>query len=348
MNTQSFRMFIFIIGMFIIIGCTTPTVDAGSDKIVQVNQSIQITGTVSNANGENVTFIWKEGSTVLANSASFSYTPTTIGKHTLTFYVSDDKGNADNDSMVVTVEDDSPKIETITIDKTSISLREGNETQLSVTAHYNDATTKDISSVVEWGIGDTTVISVVDATLKALKEGDTTLKASYANKISDEAIVTVYKEISGYKLPPEPDPDLNNATLLGIDSNDNGIRDDVERFIVIKYQDHHKIVTESGLQKAKAYQKILENPLNTTENHKALHDATECNFYFETVASYFGDPILIDQTIELRPIQLNIKSRVKAYLEYDKKLSGGVYEMTKADKMKEKCAFDVDGLLGGE
>ncbi|MBD3789254.1 MAG: Ig-like domain-containing protein [Campylobacterales bacterium] len=160
--------------------------------------------------------------------------------------------------------------------------------------------------------------------------------------------VTAQEVVNGYKLPPEPDPDLNNATLLGIDSNDNGIRDDVERFIVIKYKDHHKIVTEIGFQKAKAYQKILENPLNTEENHKALHDAMDCNFYFETVASCFGDPILIDQAIELRPIQLNIKSRVKAYLEYDKQLSGGVYEMTKADKMKQKCAFDVDGLLGGE
>ena len=173
-------------------------------------------------------------------------------------------------------------------------------------------------------------------------------KDTHIGGIKYRFFVTAQEVVNGYKLPPEPDPDLNNATLLGIDSNNNGIRDDVERFIVIKYQDHHKIVTEIGFQKAKAYQKILENPLNTMENHKALHDAMDCNFYFETVASYFGDPILIDQTIELRPIQLNIKSRVKAYLEYDKQLSGGVYEMTKASKMKENCAFDVDGLLGGE
>jgi len=156
--------------------------------------------------------------------------------------------------------------------------------------------------------------------------------------------------INGYVLPPEPDPDLNNATLLGIDSNDNGIRDDVERFIVIKYEDHHKIVTEIGFQGARAYQKILENPLNTAENHKALHDALDCNFYFESRAQYFGDPILVNHYIDdkYKSLELNTKARVKTYLEYDNKLSGGVYEMTKADKMKQKCAFDVDGLLGGE
>ena len=102
MIIQSFRMFAFIIGMLVISGCTTPTVDAGSDETVQVNQSVQLTGTVSSTNGANVTYVWKEGSTVLANTASFSYTPTAVGKHTLTFYVSDDEGNKDDDSLVVT------------------------------------------------------------------------------------------------------------------------------------------------------------------------------------------------------------------------------------------------------
>ena len=102
MIPQIFRMFAFVIGMLIISGCTTATVDAGSDKTVQVNQSVQITGTVTNSNGANVTYVWKEGSTVLANTKSFSYTPSTVGDHKLTFYVSDDKGNKDDDSMVVT------------------------------------------------------------------------------------------------------------------------------------------------------------------------------------------------------------------------------------------------------
>lgn len=33
------------------------------------------------------------------------------------------------------------------------------------------------------------------------------------------------------QVPPEPDPTINDASLAGVDSNNNGIRDDVERWI---------------------------------------------------------------------------------------------------------------------
>lgn len=38
-----------------------------------------------------------------------------------------------------------------------------------------------------------------------------------------------YDIIQGIQVPPEPDPVINNATLTGIDINENGVRDDVER-----------------------------------------------------------------------------------------------------------------------
>lgn len=37
--------------------------------------------------------------------------------------------------------------------------------------------------------------------------------------------------INGITVPPEPAPSINNATLAGVDSNRNGVRDDVERKI---------------------------------------------------------------------------------------------------------------------
>ena len=119
--------------------------------------------------------------------------------------------------------------------------------------------------------------------------------------------------IHGHQLPPEPDPQVNNSTLLGIDSNNNGVRDDVEIFIIKKYIDHHKIVTEIGLQGARAYQMIIENPLNTKVNHKALHDAMDCNFYFKDDAEEFGDPILVNHSVRstFHTLQFNTKSRRK-------------------------------------
>ena len=43
--------------------------------------------------------------------------------------------------------------------------------------------------------------------------------------------------VDGHTLPPEPDKALNDTMLLGIDVNNNGVRDDVERWIYKTY-DH--------------------------------------------------------------------------------------------------------------
>ena len=61
-----------------------------------------------------------------------------------------------------------------------------------------------------------------------------------------------WSDING-DLPPEPDPVANNATLSGVDSNNNGIRDDVERAIYAKYKDNKRVAI-AALQYAKELQ----------------------------------------------------------------------------------------------
>ena len=64
--------------------------------------------------------------------------------------------------------------------------------------------------------------------------------------------------INGFKLPPEPDEDKNNETLLGIDFNHNGIRDEVERWVITHYANdpkYPKTKTAIALQYAWASQK---------------------------------------------------------------------------------------------
>jgi len=124
----------------------------------------------------------------------------------------------------------------------------------------------------------------------------------------------------------------------------------VERFITQKYANEHKIVTEIAFQYARAYQQILSNPLDTEVNYMALHNALDCNEYFSFYAQYLGDSVLIKTYIakDFKDKVLNRKSRLKAYLEYDKQLSGGVYESTKIEKLKERCDFDVSSLLGSK
>jgi hypothetical protein len=44
--------------------------------------------------------------------------------------------------------------------------------------------------------------------------------------------------INGIAVPPLPEPTRNNSTLAGIDTNNNGVRDDVERYIATKFGDN--------------------------------------------------------------------------------------------------------------
>ncbi len=188
--------------------------------------------------------------------------------------------------------------------------------------------------------------------------------------------------IQGHTLPPEPDPAINNATLLGVDSNDNGVRDDVERWIYKTYDTHipciekeinvtlpsgkviqayedvcedkpvayHQIVREIAMQGARAAQIIIQEPEKARENRQYIRAAVLCNVYFEIYAEKFGEPKLIDHPVigdELDGIQFNTVERARAYAKYNFALSGGVYSANETPKeMREACDFNVDELLG--
>ena len=154
--------------------------------------------------------------------------------------------------------------------------------------------------------------------------------------------------INGYTLPPIPDKTLNDSTLLGIDSNANGVRDDVEIYLLKKYKDHHKIVSEIALQSGRAFQIVLEHPENARETTKLMSAARYCYYYFEEFTDSHGNPILIDNYImeyKYEELQLNTKERIRAYLEYNHNLSGGVYRAVYGPEAKELCDFNVTELL---
>ena len=134
-----------------------------------------------------------------------------------------------------------------------------------------------------------------------------------------EKTITVYKVVHGHRLPPEPDPKINNSTLLGIDSNNNGVRDDVERWIYTRYDKHfpckmvevnvtipatgktvtgykricedhevpyHQIVREIAMQGARAAQIIIQEPERARETRAVFARAYNCSFYFQHTFSF--------------------------------------------------------------
>jgi hypothetical protein len=159
-------------------------------------------------------------------------------------------------------------------------LSEGNTTNAEITATYSDGKTKKMPFGFQWKIGNPNVITADGTRLTAKAEGTTTVQAVVNGKRSPAKRITIFKEIHGHRLPPEPDPKVNNATLLGIDSNHNGVRDDVERWIYETYQEKHPIYTDILIQAAKAWQIILKDPEKAIEKKPIMDAARSCEGYY--------------------------------------------------------------------
>ena len=84
-----------------------PMANAGADKTITVDETITITGTANDSDGTVVSYEWKKGNSVLSESLSFDYTPTTVGTDTLTLSVMDDGGLIGTDEMKLFVEEGS-------------------------------------------------------------------------------------------------------------------------------------------------------------------------------------------------------------------------------------------------
>ncbi len=146
--------------------------------------------------------------------------------------------------------------------------------------------------------------------------------------------------IHGHTLPPEPDPVVNNSTLLGIDVNNNDVRDDVEIWIYKTYKDKHPIYVDISMQAARGYKKALQMPQAAREIYKEVNSALYCEFYYKDYADIFNDPMLINQYdylvgYDLREeIYLNTPARLKAYRQYSNALSGGSYPLLKLENTK--------------
>jgi hypothetical protein len=162
----------------------------------------------------------------------------------------------------------------------------------------------------------------------------------------------VPKVINGFKLPPKPDKDKNDETLLGIDFNYNGIRDDVERWAIMHYSNdpkYPKTKTAMALQYAWASQKILENPI--PENKKYLDDAIDCQYYwldkktkgltgfefgkFSQDHRVFNDPILKDKIY-------NNRKRIQRYFKFNNTLNGNIFSARK--QSIDNCRINIDEL----
>ena len=229
----------------------------------------------------------------------------------------------------------------LTLEKNSLNIE--TNTTLKVVATYQDNTTKDVTNQVEWNLSDTTAAQITKKSLHAKKDTNIFIHAKLNNVTSNQVALEIYKKINGHRLPPMPDETLNNATLLGVDTNDNGVRDDVERWIYETYEEP----VEQGimLQSSYAYQKVIVDPSKAHETVKYSDAVLSCAFYWR----YDSKDYVLDKNRDrearkqLKIIQFNSITRHMAYERYNAEFHGEVLSAPKASK--EKCLFDENGHL---
>ena len=224
--------------------------------------------------------------------------------------------------------------------------------------HLSSKTNDHIDGTIDYDKFDNKVVytpngllseGVYEVEIKSLK-ADKAYKTTQIKEIKYRFYVP--EVINGHQLPPEPDPVVNDSTLLGIDVNGNGVRDDVERAILKEYDEpKDRVALALAMQYAKAFQIIIKDPANGLKTKKYLNAGTYCYFYYSRLAGKYDDTIYFtkhnDPSKFLKPFQFNTEERIRAYFLYDAALSGKVYQLPPFDTYKSYCDFNASELMDG-
>ena len=171
--------------------------------------------------------------------------------------------------------------------------------------------------------------------------------------ISMVYLTSIHAEIiNGYELPPEPDPVINNSTLLGIDNNNNGVRDDVELYVIKRFAkdpEFPKTKTALAMQYAWSAQKILENP--TIDSKKYSNDAIDCQFYWinnkrKNMSSFDAIKYSIKHKVfndsDTKDKIYNTRARIEQKFSYNSALSGNIFNGR--EQSLDNCQTNIDEL----
>lgn len=141
-------------------------------------------------------------------------------------------------------------------------------------------------------------------------------------------------------LPPDPG-EAGKATLQGIDSDGDGVRDDVQRYIVFKYSTSEKI--RAGLmQMARVGQLTLLQSTTQTSSIANIKNFIRTQQCMESFADFRA---IRDIKNDLLAELLNTKERTKVWLEARQHASGEVITVAvDPAELRTKCIFNPDLL----
>lgn len=153
-------------------------------------------------------------------------------------------------------------------------------------------------------------------------------------------VLVITEREDNVRLPPDPG-EAGKQTLLGIDSDSDGVRDDIQRYIYFTYPDDEK-VRLALTQIAMEYQGLLSqaNDRNAAFNHATrMSRHGECLFYIQGEAS-------IETRAAIKAEILNTKERSLAFINYNNNLAGEIILGAPVKSWENSCNFDVDATGG--
>lgn len=137
----------------------------------------------------------------------------------------------------------------------------------------------------------------------------------------------------------QPANNTPSESLAGVDTNNDGVRDDVEQYINTTYANSAK--TRNALrQSAKALQGAI---LDANDKRKSLQHAEETDRASDCIA-YVRPNDYVQVAREMEARIANTDERLRAYLAYNKQLEGQMFPQAPFDQRKAGCEFNADSL----
>lgn len=159
----------------------------------------------------------------------------------------------------------------------------------------------------------------------------------FKTKFKDHAMFVIDSSLQ----VPMPDPIKNDATVAGIDSDNDGIRDDIQRWINEEFNSQPK-VKAAMRQVAIARQLDLlsvDDKQKSIEAGRKMLDADHCIYFINGLDEGFKLSQIIKSKL------LNTKSRLYAEVKANANFSGQTYESPNTiEGDKQLCTFDPDSL----
>ena len=156
--------------------------------------------------------------------------------------------------------------------------------------------------------------------------------------------------VNTFVLPPIPDEDEVDATLLGVDVNDNGIRDEIERKIIIDLADDKNAhaLTAVALQQAHGYQGVM---IDSGRNFEPLQ-SVKCRYYWMEQREKYNlneaNPHLESRkafksvkSLQLKDLSLNTPERMRKWFEWWKNMDGTQNTTPDGPRNSNVCTHDV-------